>query len=328
MADPMPYCGDDYCNNGAAYWSMTQMCGQDQMWRVDPQPGRQMFGRTTGACYCNCASGVHYCYSANCMSQIQAVISTCTYQHVGYQQFVSVPGNDGSGSTTCSCPCPYPLCADCSNPDVAGYVAEVCQDPYWWPGYPVVMAIQGSQCTCLCPDDQAKAMVVAAPAAANGEPGALRLHETGEGEQVMAAGLDLQWRPAAVVSRSVVHRLAPITAVKVHTEGGGATLGPDQLVLTAGRLLTPALALAVGDRLATPDGGEQTVTEVRQLPQYSLPLPFLALALDPPDASLSGRLLALNNFVVGDYSLQLFALLGRLPNGVLALPSPQRWTSA
>lgn len=317
----MDKCDDDYCTTGATYWALTQMCGQDQMWKVTPQPGQVMFARPTGGCYCTCAANVHYCYSPLCTdtTQLQRVITTCAQQHVGYQQFVSVPGNDGSGSATCSCPCPYPMCTVCDDPVVKEYVAEVCRDPYWWPGYPVVMGVQGTPCTCLCPDEKARSMTVAVPAAA-GEAAAVRsLHETGEGEQVLAAGTELDWRPAPVVSRTTVHRLTPITAIKVRTDAGGATLAPDQLLLTASRRLKPAIALDPGDRLATPDGGEQTVEEVRQLPMYSLPLPFLALAVDPPDASLSGRLLAVNGFVLGDWSLQVHALLGGLPDGLLTL---------
>jgi hypothetical protein len=319
----MDKCADEFCHNGSNFWAVTQLCGQDQLWRK-PDP-RVVVSSESGLCYCECAKGEHYCYTPNCVTTNQMVVAmnTCDIEHAAYQTFVSVPGSDGcrpgqtdcTVSPTCRCPCPYPMCGYCQEPDVQEYVKGVCDSSGWWAGYPVVMSGPGvSFCSCLCPDTQAQTMRLAVP-----EADGAALMETGEGDTVLAAGLGLRWAPARVLARSSVSRWTPITAVKLETDAGAVTLAPDQLLLTARGTLKPAIAVDHGDRLATPDGGTQTVAAVRHLPVYALPLPFLALGLDPPDADLSGRLLALNGFVVGDHSLQVFALLDRLPRGLVDL---------
>jgi hypothetical protein len=99
----------------------------------------------------------------------------------------------------------------------------------------------------------------------------------------------------------------------------GITLIADQLVLADDGKLRPAFALYPGEILRGADGKGFVLDEVKRRDIYAAPLPFLATAFDPPDGQLSDRLLNINGFVVGDYSLQLFHTLGMIDRELLRL---------
>lgn len=301
----MKKCDAKICDNGSTFWAVTQMCSQDKLWTI-PTPRVPIAREGEDMCYCECVADKRYCFKPDCVSNITPVIMACSSDQIKYQDFVTMPGDDGTGSKNCQCPCPHPMCYFCSDPDVAEFVKASCDDSGWWPGYPVVMSAGGgNMCTCLCPDDAAKAMRVAVP----GDAEEL-LHTTHVGDMVMTAGTDLKWKATSVVARTKMSNFTPTIGIKVTAAGIGITLIPDQRVMNARKQLVPAITIAVGDVLMGADGQERTVSEVEHLPVYAHPIPFLAFSHDAPPDDYAGRLLSLNGYVVGDYSTQIHAILG------------------
>ena len=308
----MAKCDDKICNNGSTYWAVTQMCSQDKLWTI-PNPRVPIAREGADMCYCQCVAGKRYCFQPDCVSNITPVILACTSDQIAYQDFVTMMGNDGTGSTDCQCPCPHPMCYFCNDPDIAEYVKTSCDDSSWWPGYPMVMSAGGGNlCTCLCPDDAAKAMRVAAPDGTQA-----MLHTTHPGDQIMAAGKDLQWKATEVETRTRMSNFTPTIGIKLSAGEKAVTLIPDQLVLNADKKLVPAITVATGDKILGSDGAEMVITKAEHLPVYAYPIPFLALGHDAPDDNYSGRLIDLNGFVIGDYSTQIHSLVMGLSTGLI-----------
>lgn len=308
--DDLKPCPPGVCNTGSSYWALTQMCGQDKIWKGSPKnPDRHvmMVLEDGSFCYCSCTTNP-YCYNKNCIPNMVEVMHQCTIMQKGYQSFVVMPAFGGQDPPDCQCPCPHVACSFCDDPVVKEYVAESCKTSYWWPGYPMVMSAGGGQfCTCLCPASTAKVLAVAVPG-----------HDTRPMEQiavnelVMAAGLDLVWAPHRVRARTASQTVIPIPAVTVRHGDNGITLAADQLVMAADGKLRPAYDLKVSEMLRHADGGVIVLDEVTAFSHDKVAPPFLALHLTPPDTTLAGRLLNINGFIVSDYSLQLFATLGQV----------------
>lgn len=310
-------CSDDLCNSGSSYWALTQMCGQDKIWKPNPKnPDHHVMLVTDSGdfCYCSCTTNP-YCYNKNCIPNMVQVMHQCTIMQAGYQTFVTMPAFTGQDPPDCQCPCPHIACTFCDDPIVKQYVAESCQTSYWWPGYPMVLSAGGGQfCTCLCPASSAKILAVAVP---GGE--ARPIEQIAANELVMAAGLDLVWSPYPVRARTESQTIIPIPAVTIRHGEDGMTLAADQLVMAADGKLRPAHDLKVGEALRHADGGIILLDQVIAFSHDKVAPPFLALHLAPPDATLTGRLLSINGFIVSDYSLQLFASLGQVDRNLIRL---------
>jgi hypothetical protein len=305
-------CPDHICNGGSGYWALTQMCGQDKLW-MKPDAKVLLTLEDGTFCYCKCTPGQTYCYKPNCVSNMVNVMNQCSIDQLSYQQFVSMTGQ--VDPNPCQCPCPHQMCTFCDDPLVKDYVKQNCDESGWWPGYPIVMSAGGGQfCTCLCPDSQAKTMAIAVP-----EGEAPLLQHVEENDTILAAGLDLAWKPTKVKARTRSSTVTPVPAVALLAADRGITLIADQLVLADDGKLRPAFALYPGEILRGADGKGFVLDEVKRRDIYAAPLPFLATAFDPPDGQLSDRLLNINGFVVGDYSLQLFHTLGMIDRELLRL---------
>lgn len=315
--DDLKPCTDDFCNTGSTYWALTQICGQDKIWKGSPNnPDRHVMLVPEGssACYCSCTSNP-YCYSKNCIPNMVEVMHQCTIMQQGYQSFVTMPAFAGQEPPDCQCPCPHVACSFCDDPVVKEYVTESCKTSYWWPGYPMVLSGGGGQfCTCLCPASTAKVLAVAVP-----DKDTRPMEQIAVDEMVMAAGLDLVWRPYRVQARTESQTLIPIPAITIMSGENGITLAADQLVMAADGMLRPAHDLEVGEALRHADGGVIVLDEVTPFTHDKVAPPFLALHLTPPDAMLAGRLLNINGFVVSDYSLQLFAALGQVEGSLIRM---------
>lgn len=310
-------CSDDLCNSGSSYWALTQMCGQDKIWKPNPKNPEHHVMLVTDSgdfCYCSCTTNP-YCYNKNCIPNMVQVMHQCTIMQAGYQTFVTMPAFTGQDPPDCQCPCPHIACNFCDDPIVKQYVAESCQTSYWWPGYPMVLSAGGGQfCTCLCPASSAKILAVAVP---GGEP--RPIEQIAANELVMAAGLDLVWSPYPVRARTESQTIIPIPAVTIRHGEDAMTLAADQLVMAADGKLRPAHDLKAGEALRHADGGIILLDEVTAFSHDKVAPPFLALHLSPPDATLTGRLLSINGFIVSDYSLQLFASLGQVDRNLIRL---------
>lgn len=306
-------CPDDRCDHGADYWSVVQFCGQDQLWR-DPATARVVMAFEDLICYCECVLGKKYCYSPNCVSNMVNVMNQCTILQLTYKEFVSLSGGDPD---PCDCPCPYRECNYCDEPDIQEYVKEACELDNWWPGYPIVMSAGGGQfCTCLCPDDTAAAMT-----AKTSDKTEKKLAEFQPGDRVMTAGADLNWSVSTVAHVARSEQFTPIPAVGLTVRGRAITLAGDQMILAADGRLAPAIGLARDDRLRMADGSVSPVDTVEKHPVYAAPLAFLGLDTSPPDASLAGRLLDINGFLVAEYATQLFYTLDMLDPVLVADPA-------
>jgi hypothetical protein len=316
MADLKP-CSTDLCNTGSSYWALTQMCGQDKIWKGPPKnPDRHvMLVTDTGDfCYCTCTTNP-YCYNRNCIPNMVQVMHQCTIMQKGYQSFVVMPAFTGQDPADCQCPCPHVACGFCDDPTVKEYVAESCKTSYWWPGYPMVLSGGGGQfCTCLCPVSSSKILAVAVP-----HQEVRAIEQIGQNDLVMAAGLDLIWSARPVRARTESQTIIPIPAVTIMHGDDGITLAADQLVLAADGKLRPAHDLQAGETLRHADGGVIVLDEVSAFTHDKVAPPFLALHLSAPDQTLDARFLNINGFVVSDYSLQLFATLGQVDRTLIRL---------
>lgn len=297
-------CPEHICDGGSGYWAVTQICGQDKLW-TKPDPKVLLALEDGTFCYCNCVSGKKYCYKENCVSNIPAVMEQCSIEQKKYQEFVTMTSQDPD---PCECPCPHIKCNFCDEPDIKEFVIESCKDSGWWPGYPVVMSAGGGQfCTCLCPDDSAKTMLVKTDKIKEEH-----IHHLSTGNVVLAAGIDLNWKPKKIKQRTSSNYLNPIKGIRLTSEDKGLILAADQLVLTTKNKLRPALFLRKGDELLAANGSTRILNNVEIFDLYAAPLSFVSLSFDPPDKDLSGRLININGFVVGEYMLQIFYTLNLL----------------
>jgi hypothetical protein len=189
--------------------------------------------------------------------------------------------------------------AHCSAADAEIYA--ICQSLGLDAGYPVLTRDDQGPCTCSC-----SCLAFGTPVQAG--DGLFKAIETfAVGDEVMAAGTDLNWSTESVVYSSGTSQASVQTfTVLVVYRDTAIAVTSDHLFLLEDRTLRRADRLTTDDVLVSPQGDPVPITSVH-IGDYYAGFHHIATSLDPPDPSLDGRLLSTNGLVSADYVVQLRA---------------------
>ncbi|MFI6497990.1 M48 family metalloprotease [Nonomuraea typhae] len=127
------------------------------------------------------------------------------------------------------------------------------------------------------------------------------------GDEVLAAGVDLNWsaKPVVFSSGTTVASLQRFTVLVVY-QNTAIAVTSDHLFLLEDRTLKRADRLAPTDVLVSPQGEAVPITSVH-VGDYYAGFHHIATSLDSPDTNLDGRLLNTNGVISADYVVQLRA---------------------
>jgi len=197
-----------------------------------------------------------------------------------------------------------PECPDEFNSKIAKSVTRLCGEHGLPPGQPVLTLNSQTQSLCWsrC-GAQAGVMAVETPA------GARWTSQLRAGDTVLAAGPELDWRPAplafsAGMSLSQAETEFIVLRFDDHPADGLCVLG-DQVFLDRAGSLVRARDMVAGDWLRNADGG---ACHVANAAPVLLPRGFawpIAITAERPQA-LDDHLLSSQGLVTGDYAVQLF----------------------
>jgi hypothetical protein len=194
--------------------------------------------------------------------------------------------------------------AHCSGADAE--INQICKDLGWPINHPVLTRDAHGPCTCSC-----SCLAHATPVESG--DGTFRAIETYKvGDSVMAAGLDLSWKPLNVeFSGGTTGASKQKYTVVVSFTGTAIAVTSDHLFLCPDGSLKAADRLTIKDQLVTPAGKPVKIDGV-YIGDYYAGFHHIATSKKAPDASLDGHLLNTHGVVSADYTLQIFYRAGEL----------------